>query len=120
MAVVVVVLAVPWTRAQRRRAVDFRDAVVAEVAEANLCAGPQDSLRRVTAAVRKLHETGGPVLTDETWTLAYQVRADLAVASKMRTIGDLDTEEAVARLERRAAEIASQFEALANREIDQP
>lgn len=120
MAVVVLLLAVPWTRAQRRRVVDFRDAVVAEVAEADLGAGPQESLRRVTAAVRKLHETGSPMLTDEMWMLAYQVGADLAVASKMRTVGDPDTEEAVSRLERRAAEIATQFQALAHREVNRP
>lgn len=120
MAVVVLALAVPWTRAQRRRAVDFRDALVAEVPEADLDAGPQDSLRRVTAAVRKLHDADSPVLTDERWMLAYQVGADLAVASKMRTIGDPDTEEAVARLERRAAEIATQFDTLVDREIDRP
>lgn len=120
MAAIVLALALPWTAAERRRPVDFRDAIVAQVKESDLGPGAQNSLRRVEAAVGKLYDVDSPALTDEMWLLAYQVGADLAVAGKMRTVGDPDTEEAATRLERRAVEIANQFDTLVHNEIERP
>lgn len=120
MAVVAVLVSLPWTVAQRRRPVEFLDAVVAQVYETDLDQGPQNSLRRVTFAVQKLYEAGSPALTDEMWMLAYQVGADLAVAHRMRTVGDADTDGAASRLERRAVEIANQFDAVVHSEIERP
>jgi hypothetical protein len=102
------------------RAVEFGDAIIAEVAEWDMGDGARDTYRRATKAIRKLRRAASTALTPDVWTLGYQVGADLAVAHQIRTVGDPDTTSAADRLERRAADIADQLANLVDREIDEP